>query len=245
MRHVNLVGEIGCEWDGFTASQVTDALAEAADAGEDVTFHVNSPGGSVADAVMIDAMFRAFAQDNPDLEAVVEVDGMAASAASFAFLDAARIVAHPSSMFMVHDPSSWAWGNADELRRLADTLDKCRDAIVTSYVRRTGRHADEVRAAMADETWFTADEALAWGLCDSVLDDPADGAGEAAAGTGPFTSKPQLAAIAADAPIRCDAATRIDSEPLGAEPEGEAPEGAEGEAPRAFCVNGHIYRLHG
>ena len=170
MRHVYLAGELGSDCYGFSSNTVSEALDSAAEAQEDVTFHVNSPGGDVGDAVMIDAMFRAFAQQNPNLTATVEVDGYAASAASFAFLSAGRIVAHPSALFMIHDPSSWAWGKAEELRKTADVLDKCRDAIVAAYVRRTGRYEDEIRRAMADEMWFTADEAISWGLADELLE---------------------------------------------------------------------------
>lgn len=240
MRHVNLAGEIGCEWDGFTASDVTDALQEAADAGDDVTFHVNSPGGNVADAVMIDAMLRTFAHEHPELRAVAEIDGMAASAASFAFLSASRIVAHNSSTFMVHDPSCWGWGNADEMRRLADALDKCKAAIVAAYVRRTGRYADEVERAMADETWFTAEEAVAWGLADELLDDGPEGI--SAAESTRFDSR--VAAVSAGNPARCDTGCTIANGPQGEdEPEAGAAEGEAGGAPVLRCLGGRIYRF--
>lgn len=237
MRHVYLAGEIGFD---FTSADVCDALDGAAEDNEDVTLHLNSPGGDVGDAVMIDAMLRAFAHENPDLTATVEVDGYAASAASFAFLSAGKIIAHPSSMFMIHDPSSWAWGKAEELRKTAEALDKCRDAIVASYVRRTGRYEDEIRRAMAEETWFTAEEAVKWGLADELLKDGIAGSTAANAG-----SQTVFDAVHTNTTNRRDSEQMIvdDAQDESAKPEVEATEGRAEEAPAYRVIAGRVYQI--
>lgn len=247
MKHAYLTGELGSESCGFTSDTVLEALEAAAEDHENVTFHLNSPGGDVGDAVMIDAMFRAFAAEQPDISAIVEVDGYAASAASFAFLNASKIVAHPSSMFMIHDPSSFSWGKAEELRKTAEVLDKCRDAIVSAYVRRTGRYADEIKVAMAEETWFTADEAIRFGLADELLETDAT----LARATAESTRTPVADARQVECAVHNLTTNRCDSEQMiagdapdeGAAPSVEATEGSAGDAPAYGAVAGHVYQI--
>lgn len=180
MRHEFLKGQIVADdrdwWgerveDAITARRVREALGDGSD---DVTLHVNSPGGDAMEAVTIDAAIRVWRSEHPDRVAVVEFDGYSASACSYAFLGATELRAHPSSLLMVHDPSLVTYGNAADLRHDADILDKTADAIAAAYVRKTGRDAGEVRDAMRAETWFTAQEALEWGLVDAIADDDAE-----------------------------------------------------------------------
>lgn len=247
MKHVYLTGELGSDLYGFTSGTVVEALDDAADAQESVTFHINSPGGDVGDAVMIDAMFRAFAQEQPKLTATVEVDGYAASAASFAFLSASKIVAHPSAMFMIHDPSSLAWGKAEELRKTAEVLDKCRDAIIAAYVRRTGRYADEIKMAMAEETWFTAEEAVAWGLADELLDEGATRQAAETARASVAIGSDQIVFNAAHTsttnPRDSEQMIVDDAQDETASPEVEATEESAGEAPAYRVIAGHVYQI--
>lgn len=265
MRHAFLAGDIGSPMFGFTAERVVGLLEGAERDGESITFHVNSPGGDIGEAVMIDAMIRAFAQENPELEVITEVDGYAASAASFAFLSSSRIVAHPSSLFMIHDPSSWAWGQADDLRREAGVLDKCKSAIVASYVRRTGRYADEIARLMAEETWFTAEEAVDFGLADALLDGSANPtvvtltyepdhsvlSGEELPVIDDETIGKKLLFIPPVENAADDAGNRRDSERVieeneqgeAGKPEVEATDGCAGEAPAYGVIAGHVYQI--
>jgi len=61
-----------------------------------------------------------------------------------------------------------AWGNAEELRKSADTLDKVRESLINVYEGKTGMARDEIIALMDDETWLTADEAVERGFADQV-----------------------------------------------------------------------------
>ena len=67
----------------------------------------------------------------------------------------------PTALMMIHNPWSFAVGNADELRDTAATLDKIGAALLAIYAARTGMSEDEIKPLLAKDTWMTADEALA------------------------------------------------------------------------------------
>jgi hypothetical protein len=69
---------------------------------------------------------------------------------------------------MIHNPASWGWGEASEMRELADVLDKVRDTIAAVYAARSGLEYEKIVSMMDEETWMTADEALALGFCDET-----------------------------------------------------------------------------
>jgi ClpP class serine protease len=100
----------------------------------------------------------------------VKVDGLAASIASVIAMAGDKVVISPKATMMIHDGWSMAIGNAEELRKTADLLDKQSQVIASVYADRSplGYGADHFRALMRDETWFTADEALEAGLVDEI-----------------------------------------------------------------------------
>lgn len=131
-----------------------------ADPAAAVEVRINSPGGSVVEGL---AIFNALKPRMP----VVYVDGVAASVASLIAMAGARIVAAENSLLMIHDPWAGAEGNATELRRTADLLDKHRDAMLTGYAR-SGQSRQQLTSLLAAETWMTATEALALGFIDEI-----------------------------------------------------------------------------
>lgn len=131
-----------------------------ADPAAAVEVRINSPGGSVVEGL---AIFNALKPRMP----VVYVDGVAASVASLIAMAGARIVAAENSLLMIHDPWAGAEGNATELRRTADLLDKHRDAMLTGYAR-SGQSRQQLTNLLAAETWMTATEALALGFIDEI-----------------------------------------------------------------------------
>ena len=132
------------------------------------TIHVrlNSPGGSVFAARAIEQALR----DHP-ARVVVHIDGYAASAASFLMMAADEIVASPGALVMIHNGWTYAFGNASELRSTADLLDKVDGTLVSTYAARTKQDPKQIADWMAAETWFTAEEAMAVGLVDSIFKD--------------------------------------------------------------------------
>ena len=124
---------------------------------------INSPGGSVFDAL---AMYNALRQHSADI--LVDVLGVAASAASMVAMAGDKIVMPENSFMMIHNPWSATAGNAEELRGMADTLDKIAASLVAIYAGRTGKPEDEIKALLDAETWLSAEEAVALGFADEL-----------------------------------------------------------------------------
>lgn len=137
--------------------------------------HLNSPGGDIFDGL---AIYQALKDHKATV--TVHVDGLAASIASVIAMAGDKIVMAPKASMMIHDGWTMAVGSAGDLRKTADLLDKQSGLIASVYADRSGQPADFWRAAMLEETWYTADEALAAGLVDEVegkekaVDEPFD-----------------------------------------------------------------------
>lgn len=172
MTDIYAYGTIGSAgwWDddGFTAGDMREALDGAA--GDDVTVHVNSGGGDVFDATTMAALVTQYRLRHPGATVTTVVEGLAASAASYLGLTAGEVVIYPGAMMMVHDPSGGCYGQAQDMRRMADSLDAVRDSIAGLYADKAGTPADEWVEHMAAETWYTAAEAVEAGLADRVAD---------------------------------------------------------------------------
>lgn len=127
---------------------------------------INSPGGDVFAGLAIYNALRASGK-----EIVVKVMGVAASAASLIAMAGDKRVMPKNSFMMVHNPWSFAMGNAEELRQTADTLDKIGGSLLATYAARTGLPDDELSAMLATDTWLSADEALEKGFATEVVED--------------------------------------------------------------------------
>jgi ATP-dependent Clp protease protease subunit len=131
---------------------------------ETIHLRINSPGGSVFDGVAIANAIR-----EHKATVIVHVDALAASIASVIALAGDEVHMADNAFLMIHNAWTGVVGNADDLRKTADILDKVDDsAIVRTYMNKTGADEAQVREWMKDETWFTAEEALAEGFIDVV-----------------------------------------------------------------------------
>ncbi|MGR8917977.1 MAG: ClpP-like prohead protease/major capsid protein fusion protein [Gammaproteobacteria bacterium] len=188
---VRVFGFIGWE---VTAQGFVDEL-DARAAGRDLVVTINSDGGAVSDGLAIYNHLRAY----PGNVRVV-VSGFAASIASVIALAGDEVQMFEASMFMIHNPHAVAGGNSENHRKVADTLDTIREALIAAYTRRVDDR-DQVVAWMDEETWFTAEAALEAGFVDSIIEDDLDIAACATVpgmNLGRFDNLPeQIAAIAA------------------------------------------------
>ena len=105
-----------------------------------------------------------------DGEVTVSVDALAASAATLFLVSGFKVTAAPRAMVMIHQPHTIAIGDASAMRKTADILDKYSETLVDAYAAKMDASRDEILAMVAEETWFTAKEALAIGLVDEVVD---------------------------------------------------------------------------
>ncbi|WP_196251647.1 head maturation protease, ClpP-related [Cupriavidus necator] len=152
--------EIGA-W-GVTAKMFIDEL-KALGTVKKIDMDINSPGGSVFDAL---AMYNALRATGAEI--TVKVLGVAASAASLLAMAGDKIIMPENAFMMVHNPMNGIYGNADEMRDMADVLDKIGASLIGTYVARTGRTEDEVKALLAAETWLSAADAVAQGFADEM-----------------------------------------------------------------------------
>lgn len=160
MADILIYGEIG--WD-VTASSVREQLERSE--GEDVTVHIDSPGGDAYEGLAMMNALRLYPG-----EVTTRIEGMAASAASIVAAGAGgRVEILKHAEIMVHEAWVFTSGNADDMVKTAQDLERVSENIATVYADRTGKTVDECRDIMRAETWFTADEAVAFGLADEVI----------------------------------------------------------------------------
>jgi len=153
-------GPIG-EWGETDRAFI--ARIEAAGEVQTIGLTINSRGGEVDHAL---AIFN-YLRGHP-ARVTVKIDGIAASAASIIAMAGDEIVMPANALMMVHSPWAYAAGNADELRRAADDLEKFETALIETYMARTGKDADAIKALLSAETWMTAEDAVAEGFADVV-----------------------------------------------------------------------------
>ena len=153
------IGAYGVSAKGFLAE--LGALPEDAP----INLRLNSPGGSVFDAV---AIYNALTRHAGAV--TVWIDGIAASAASYVAMAGDAIVMPENAFMMIHDPSGLVMGTAADMREMAGTLDKIAAGMTRGYAARSGKPEDEIAALMAAETWFSAAEALEAGLATQLAE---------------------------------------------------------------------------
>src|SRR5690606_33465795 len=101
----------------------------------------------------------------------VYIDGIAASIASVIAMAGAKIYIASNAYIMIHNPYGRVeWGDASDMRQMADTLDTIRAPPRATYARRTGQRAERTAAWMDAERWFNAEEAVESGFADESVD---------------------------------------------------------------------------
>lgn len=161
-----LYGVIGADsWfgDGITAKAFRAEIKKVKS--KTLNLRINSEGGSVTEAA---AMLNALDEFKGRIE--VDIDGLAASAASFVAMGGDTIRVATNGLIMIHEPMTMALGRAEDMRRTADLLDKVREQILDAYERKSKAGRDKLAAWMTAETWFSGQEAVAAGLADSVTE---------------------------------------------------------------------------
>lgn len=151
-------------WFGVNAEALVVEIS-ALDPETELTVRINSPGGNAFDGINIaNAIMR-----HPG-KTITYVDGLAASAASVIAVASDEVVVSKYGQAMVHDARSGQYGTAKDLRSVADHLEKLSSSYANLYADRAGGTAEEWAQAMADETWYNAEEMVAAGLATRIDD---------------------------------------------------------------------------
>lgn len=159
---VNIYDEIG-PWGVNASDFQADFQALNLSADSTVNVHINSPGGDVYDGLAIYQTLKA----SPATVAVY-IDGLAASAASFIAMAGDTIEMGRNARMMIHDASSITYGNQQDHLDTAAWLGEESDNLADIYAQRAGGTAEEWRATMRAEKWYSSQQALAAGLIDSI-----------------------------------------------------------------------------
>lgn len=173
---VNIHGEIGQSFFDFPDPEKEEnSVASVKDLQEilsknknipTVNVYINSPGGSVNEGIAIYNILkrtRAYVR--------VFIDGFACSIASVIAMAGNAIYMPKSSMQMVHNAWTVAMGNSEELRKVADDLDKINEVVILAYMSKFKGTEKELRKLLDDESYLTAEECLKYGLCTKIVDD--------------------------------------------------------------------------
>jgi ATP-dependent Clp protease protease subunit len=151
---------------GIAARQIVDDL-QALGQIDALNVRINSAGGDVFEGIAVYNALKRF-----PAKVTVHIDGIAASIASLIAMAGDKTLIAENAMVMVHRPWTAVMGDAEEMRRVAETLDKAWSAMLTTYQRRTGRRAATIAQHVSDaggEWWLTAEEAVAAGFADEVV----------------------------------------------------------------------------
>ncbi|WP_306393369.1 head maturation protease, ClpP-related [Telluria beijingensis] len=151
---------------GFEANAADIVAAiEMADPTKDLNLHFNTPGGSVFEGKEIAAAIRNFPG-----KTIANIVSLCASAGTSIAIACSEVVMQKGAFFMIHNAQGAAFGDKSVLRDTANVMEKIELTIVDDYATKTGKPTEEIIAMMEDETWMTADEALAGGFIDRIAD---------------------------------------------------------------------------
>jgi ATP-dependent Clp protease protease subunit len=165
-----LYGEISdTSWwgDEVTPAQFQKDLAALGDI-DVLDVYINSPGGDVFAGI---AIYNILKRHNATVN--VHVDGLAASAASIIAMAGDKIVMPKAATMMIHNASSFGWGNKIKLQKLVDELGRIDGQLADIYTARTKRDKANVVVWMDNERWMSGDEAFADGFADEVEENKA------------------------------------------------------------------------
>ena len=130
----------------------------------DITVWINSPGGDVFAAAQIYNMHMDYTG-----KVTVKIDGLAASAASVIAMAGGDVYMSPVSMIMIHNPSTIAIGDSEEMLRAKALLDEVKESIINAYELKTGLSRTKLSHLMDAESWMNANKAIELGFADKIM----------------------------------------------------------------------------
>lgn len=164
-----LLGKTDSDTD---ASDIAQALKDLPKSISQIVVHINSYGGEVAEGI---AIYNALKSHPAQVTTVCE--GMACSIASVIFMAGDKRIMRPASLLMLHNASMPARGDANAMRKAAQTLDAVTDLSKRAYLEHAtdALSADKLTQIMDEETWVKPEQAVEWGLATEIdAPDPTD-----------------------------------------------------------------------
>lgn len=172
MTKIDIKGDIvdndtGEFFDYFGMSSVYPKKVQQAienDEDEEIILDVASNGGDVFSASEIYTMLKSSGKN-----IVVNIQGLAASAASVISMAGNTVNISPTAQLMIHKASVIGAGNADDFEHEAKVLNGIDESIASAYELKTGMKQEDLLQMMANETWLNAKEAVDKGFADNIM----------------------------------------------------------------------------
>ncbi len=127
--------------------------------------HINSMGGSVTEGYAIHDILKATGKT-----IITQAEGLVASIATIVFLAGAERRITENSQLMIHNPWGFTGGDSNDVQKYADQLKKEETKMAEFYASRTGLSVEDITAMMKEETYLTADEAIAKGFATTKVE---------------------------------------------------------------------------
>lgn len=159
-----LVGAIGDWWEGTDVDSVMWRLNQSRDA-QNIEVWLSSVGGYFTDGLPIFNLLKhhpAFVTTN--------VIGYSLSMASHIMLASDKVRIAQNGIVMIHNAQGFAYGDYRDFAHESDVLKVHNNSLIPEYMRRMKLGADEIQALLDKETWYDANQALAVGLVDEIID---------------------------------------------------------------------------
>lgn len=165
-REIFLTEEVNAETSNELIKQLM--YLERQDSGKEITLYINSPGGEVISGL---AVYDLISLMKSPVRTVCT--GTAASMGAILFLAGKKREMLPHTRLMIHDPSfgggSIGGKKSHELRHELEKLDEVREALAKIIAEKTGRPLEEIYDVTSDDTFYSAKEAITFGLATEIM----------------------------------------------------------------------------
>jgi HK97 family phage major capsid protein len=175
---ISITGEIG-GWFGQDPDYFRNQVKGLA--GRTLNVHINSPGG---DILAGNEMFNALKEHDGTVN--INIGALCASMATVLACSGDHVTIAKNSLYMIHNPFVCIEGDAEQMRKMADVMDKMKANIIDAYAEKTGISKADLSEMMDAETWMDAEECISKGFADAIENDESESAEDVAANA--FTS---------------------------------------------------------
>ena len=160
-----LYGDIGDSWlDDVSSKNIANELKDL-DVST-INLRINSGGGDVFAAIAISNLLK-----NHKANVIAHIDGLAASAATIITSACDKVIMPKNALFMIHNPWTVVGGEAKDMIKTAEQLDKVKNSIINTYKSKTNLEIEEISKLMDEETWLDPYEAKEKGFIDEISDE--------------------------------------------------------------------------
>ena len=160
---ISIYDEIGF-W-GVSAASFAQDLKDCGNNLKQINLHIHSPGGDVFDGIAIYNLLK-----NHPANVIVYIDCLAASMASVIAMAGNEVIMPENAMMMIHKPWGIQGGDAEDMRKYADLLDKVENTLIPAYANKTGKTPEELAEMLSAETWLNGKECVEQGFADKLAE---------------------------------------------------------------------------